>query len=94
MLNAVAGNYKKINTMVKTFQNENSKGVLIQIPKGSSDYQISAEYRPYSVWLEMKGRSMPMPIGNMIYPYRHDQLKIAGTTEDSNGLWLILEDVS
>ncbi len=80
--------------MVKAFQSDKSKGVLIQIPEGSSDFQISAEYGPYSVWLHMKGRSFPMPIGNMIYPYRHDQLKIEGTIEDAEGRWLILEAVS
>lgn len=80
--------------MVKAFQNENSKGLLIKVPEGSSDYQMEAEYRPYCVWLYMKGRSMPMPIGNMIYPYRHDQLKIVGTIEDADGKWLILETVN
>ena len=80
--------------MVKTFQNEKAKGLLIKVPEGSSDFHISAEYRPYSVWLEMKGRAFPMPIGNMIYPYTHDQLKIVGTVQDVEGTWLILEDVT
>lgn len=79
--------------MVKTFKNESSKGVLIKVPENSSDYEMGYEYGPYSVWLFMKGRSFPMPIGNMIYPYRHDQLKIVGTTDDIDGKWVILEAV-
>ena len=80
--------------MVKTFQNEKAKGVLIKVPQDSSNYKIEAEYRPYSVWLSMKGRPFPMPIGNMIYPYTHDQLKITGTMEDADGKWLILEETN
>jgi hypothetical protein len=88
--------------MSKKFKTEKTKGLLIQIPEGASNFQISAEYRPYSVWLEMKGRIFPMPIGNMIYPYRHDELRIAGTSDEVNreeyqipadGRWLVLEAV-
>lgn len=64
--------------------------ILIEVPEGSSDYCIVAEHKPYSVWLCMKGRKFAMPIGNMIYPYKHDQLQIAGTKHKDNSKFLIL----
>lgn len=80
--------------MTKTFQNVNSKGILIKVPEQSSDYSISVEYHPYSVWLHMNGRLSPMPIGNLIYPYKHNELRIDGTMNDADGKWLVLADSS
>ncbi len=68
--------------------------ISVKVPEGASDFRIFAETRPYCVWLEMKGRSMPMPIGNIIHPYRHDELKIIGTKKEATGNWLILEVIT
>lgn len=84
----------------KTFQTNKAKGLLIEIPQATSDFFISAEFRPYCVWLEATGLEFPMPIGNMIYPYRHDQLEIVGTSNEVNkndysipeqGRWLVIK---
>lgn len=80
--------------MKKHFQNENSKGILIKVPEESSDYSIYAEHHPYSVWLHMNGRLSPMPIGNLIYPYKHNELMISGIINDAEGKWLVLADSS
>jgi hypothetical protein len=65
--------------------------ILIEVPEGSSNYRIGAEYKPYCVWLFMEGRVFPMPIGNKIYPYKHDQLEIGGTIQKEDGKYLILK---
>ncbi len=76
--------------MVKPFKTDEEKGVLIQIEEGMSDFKISAEYRPYCVWLHANGLKTPMPIGNIIYPYRHDQIRIGEIKEDADGRWLTI----
>jgi hypothetical protein len=65
--------------------------ILIEVPEGSSNYVVVAESKPYCVWLFMQGRVFPMPIGNKIYPYKHDQLEIAGMIQKEDGKYLILK---
>jgi hypothetical protein len=81
----------KLSFRLKEFEQElQGEYILIPIDAEMSDFHISAEYNPYCVWLHMKGRSTPIPIGNLIYPHRHDQLKIVGITNDYEGYWLRL----
>jgi hypothetical protein len=66
----------------------------IEVPKQASDFSITAENHPYSVWLHMNGRPFPMPIGNLTYPYKHSQLEIAGTEVEDDRTFLILNVIN
>lgn len=54
--------------------------LLCEVPDGSSDFSISYELAPYCVWLHMKGRKFPMPIGNAILPAK--KVEIIGLAKD------------
>lgn len=53
---------------------------FLEVPEGSSDFSITYEYNPLCVWLHMKGREFPMPIGNIIHPAK--KVEIIGLAKD------------
>lgn len=49
------------------------KEITIEV-SGDEDETFAVSYEPGCVWLHCSKRRNPMPIGNMIYPYRKAEI--------------------